>query len=269
MKKRVWVLVSILCITAFAGGVFAKTAIEKIEAELRPDFTVVIDGKTQAFENVNGERVYPILYNGTTYLPLRAIGELMGKVVYWYEDEKRIELKNPTDVTVTDADVIVAADPKKKPIQKNAENDISAEQAKEIALKKAGFAEQEVVFGRVEREKEKGIVYFDVEFKTGGVAYEAHIDAETGAVLKWETDYEKDDKKVIDAKELISKEDAEKIARKDAGISEKAAKFKKVELDRDNGTFRYEIEFHHGGIEYEYEIDAKTGAILKRETDRD
>lgn len=268
MKKRVWILVSVLCIVAFAGGVLAKTAIEKIEAELRPDFKVIIDGKAQGFENVNGEKVYPILYEGTTYLPLRAIGEIMGKVVYWYEDDKTIELKNPAEVTVTDADVIVADGPTGKPAKEESKKYISAEQAREIALEKAGLAEKAVVFEKAEREKEKGIVYFDIEFKTGGVAYEAHIDAETGAVLKWELDYEKDDKKVVEAKDLIGKEDAEKIALKDAGVL-KDTKFKKVELDRDDGIFRYEVEFYHEGIEYEYEIDAKTGAILKKEADRD
>lgn len=269
MKKRIWVWVSILCIIAFAGGVFAKTAIEKIEAELRPDFTVVIDGKTQRFENVNGERVYPILYNGTTYLPLRAIGELMGKVVYWYEDEKRIELKEPTDVTVTDADVIVSGHQKEKNEKEKPQKDIGAEKAQAIALEKAGFSRDEVRMEKAEREKEKGVLYYDIEFQIGGVAYEAHIDAATGAILKWELDYEKDDKKVMEAKDLIGKEAAESMALDDAGVSKEAAKFKKTELDRDGGAFRYEIEFYHEGIEYEYEIDAKTGAILKKEADRD
>ena len=48
------------------------------------------------------QRVYPILYNGSTYLPLRAIGEIMNKEVVWNNSTKTITLSG--DFTVTDAD---------------------------------------------------------------------------------------------------------------------------------------------------------------------
>lgn len=67
-----------LSIGAVAGGV-----VENITAELHRDLSIVIDGKTQTFTDVNGQTVYPIMYNGTTYLPIRAIGGVMGKPVAW------------------------------------------------------------------------------------------------------------------------------------------------------------------------------------------
>lgn len=54
------------------------------------------------FYSVTGQRVYPILYNGSTYLPLRAIGEIMNKDVVWNNSTKTITLDG--DFTVTDAD---------------------------------------------------------------------------------------------------------------------------------------------------------------------
>lgn len=66
----------------------------------------------------------------------------------------------------------------------------------------------------------------------------------------------------------IDKEEAMKIALEDAGLKEKEVKFTKVHKDRDDGRVIWEIEFVHKGIEYEYDIDAKTGRILEADTDR-
>ena len=44
---------------------------------------------------------------------------------------------------------------------------------------------------------------------------------------------------------------------------------KKVELDYEDGRKVYEVEFIKGGVEYEFDVDAKTGAILDFEKDLD
>ena len=44
---------------------------------------------------------------------------------------------------------------------------------------------------------------------------------------------------------------------------------KRVELDYDHGRKVYEINFYQGGFEYDYDVDAETGAILKFEKDFD
>ena len=44
---------------------------------------------------------------------------------------------------------------------------------------------------------------------------------------------------------------------------------KRVELDYERGRKVFEIEFFHNGFEYEYDIDAVTGKILKYDKDRD
>ena len=44
--------------------------------------------------------------------------------------------------------------------------------------------------------------------------------------------------------------------------------FKKVELDVDYGIATYEIEFYNNFIEYDYEVDAISGSILKFEKDK-
>lgn len=44
---------------------------------------------------------------------------------------------------------------------------------------------------------------------------------------------------------------------------------KKVELDYEDGRKVYEVEFVKGGVEYEFDVDANTGAIVNFEKDID
>ena len=44
---------------------------------------------------------------------------------------------------------------------------------------------------------------------------------------------------------------------------------KKVELDYEHGRKVYEVKFYQGSFEYEFDIDAETGSVLKFEKDWD
>lgn len=198
MKKKVTVLTACtLCAAGVVAGVSAAGVIQKVQSEIRPDFTVKVDGKVRTFKNVDGDTVYPMLYEGTTYLPVRAIGELMGKTVYWYEDDKLIELKDK-DTTVTDADVIVpgtTVNPKKtkkpskpeKTIPPGAEG-ISIEKAKEIALKKAGLSADEVFFKKESYDFDDGRWVYDIEFVKDRIEYSAEILISDGTIVSWDID---------------------------------------------------------------------------------
>ena len=62
---------------------------------------------------------------------------------------------------------------------------------------------------------------------------------------------------------------AKSIALNHAGVSENKAYDMEIELDDEDGTLVYEVEFKSGGMEYSYEINAATGAILKHEAELD
>ncbi len=64
------------------------------------------------------------------------------------------------------------------------------------------------------------------------------------------------------SKGYISERDAANAAFRHAGIAPGSASYCEVEFDSENGVMVYEVEFLSGGIEYEYEIDASTGAVL-------
>lgn len=65
-----------------SNGVFAKEINKMIDA-VYMNVKLVIDGKEITLKDVNGNIVEPFIYNGTTYLPIRAIGEAFNKDVHW------------------------------------------------------------------------------------------------------------------------------------------------------------------------------------------
>jgi len=67
----------------------------------------------------------------------------------------------------------------------------------------------------------------------------------------------------------IGKDAAVDAALRHAGISAGEVRRVECELDRDDGKTVYEIDFKSGGREYEYEVDAFTGAILRAESEYD
>ena len=61
-------------------------------AYLKPDILVMFDFEIQNFQDANGAAVYPIVYNGSTYLPIRAISNLMNVSVEWDGQSKTISI---------------------------------------------------------------------------------------------------------------------------------------------------------------------------------
>ena len=60
--------------TLTTGLAFAKNGIEAIQAEYS-DIKIYMDGVLLSPKDANGKTVEPFIYDGTTYLPVRAVGE--------------------------------------------------------------------------------------------------------------------------------------------------------------------------------------------------
>ncbi len=67
----------------------------------------------------------------------------------------------------------------------------------------------------------------------------------------------------------VDADGAKQIALDDAGLTEDQVSFVRTELDRDDGRTYYEVEFYATAdhAEYDYEIDASTGAIISQDYD--
>ena len=97
MKKRAVICLCLvlavllgMCIGAGAAG-----GLETISAYLAYNTTVKLDGITQTLYDANGKRVYPINYQGTTYLPVRAVSGLFDVDVNWDGATKTVLLGKP------------------------------------------------------------------------------------------------------------------------------------------------------------------------------
>ncbi len=72
-----------------------------------------------------------------------------------------------------------------------------------------------------------------------------------------------------DTSKFIGEERAKQIALEKAGIPADGVLFDRIELDRDNGVWQYELDFRQGNTEYDVDIKADDGTIISYETDID
>ena len=70
------------------------------------------------------------------------------------------------------------------------------------------------------------------------------------------------------AAKKITADEAKRIALAHAKLAEKDVTFVKVELElEDNNRYEYDVDFYSRNVEYDYEIDAVSGAILSADRD--
>ncbi len=73
----------------------------------------------------------------------------------------------------------------------------------------------------------------------------------------------------VDASEFISKDRVKQIVLQKAGIPSDGTVFEDIELDYEYGIYKYEVEFRRGRTEYDAELNATDGAILKWKSEID
>lgn len=148
---------------------------------------------------------------------------------------------------------------------------IGTEKAQQIAFAHAAVTADQVSKIETELDYEKGIMVYEIEFVAGGYEYEYDIGAISGEVIAYERDADDGHGKVHTSASasVIGEQKAKDAALAHASVS--AGNINKYEhkLDHDDGMEVYEIEFCAGGYEYEYEINATTGEVIKCEKERE
>ncbi|MDE7242825.1 MAG: hypothetical protein K2O18_02450 [Oscillospiraceae bacterium] len=89
--------VALALVCGLTIGASAAGTLQEIKAYLSTEITVKYNGETQALKAADGSTIYPITYNGTTYLPVRAIGNIFGVDVKWDQATKTVLLGEAAD----------------------------------------------------------------------------------------------------------------------------------------------------------------------------
>lgn len=166
---------------------------------------------------------------------------------------------------------------------------LSADEAKQIALSSVGVSAEKATFTK--ETLDEGV--YEIDFYTESNEYDFEVDADTGAIVGREVSPrdlslpEDDGQQAAESEQpysettekatqpatqsdndndVIGVAAAKEIALNHAGVG--SASFSKAHLDYDDGIRVYDIEFVAGDREYDYEINALTGAILEHDSER-
>ena len=256
------VLIAALCVTA--------TATSKRSIQVEDGIGITLNGARFTPRDANGKQVSAFLYNGTTYVPVRAISEAMGMDVSFNSATRTVVLTT-ADRTASQQGASSASG-----------HYITAERAKQLALNNAGVKEANAVFLRANLDWDDGRMQYEVEFYSGNTEYDYDIDAVTGAILSsdrelenfqiWNNDTSRPSGNTsgntgsASSGNYITAERAQQIALAETPSGSTVVK---CQFDWDDGRAQYEIEIRNGWTEYEFEIDAVTGPIFSRDIDND
>lgn len=184
---------------------------------------------------------------------------------------------NETANNINDMDKVQpqASEEKKK--------EISLDEAKEIAVKRAYLTSDEVTFTKAELDDDNGVRNYDIEFTSKNKEYDYSISAIDGKIVSSKVSYNSAEPQRLqqqqtqqqqnpqvspESKKEISVNEAKEIALKHANLTSDKVTFTKAELDvDDDGVRKYEIEFTYKNKEYDYEINASTGVIISVDID--
>ena len=144
---------------------------------------------------------------------------------------------------------------------------IGEEKAKEIALNHAGLTEDQTQRLWVKRDYDDGRSIYEVEFYgEGRDEYDYEIDAVTGEIVAFDTDLHDHGTAPSEGQSQVSEEQVRQIVLE--RVPGASAENIFLRLERDDGRLEYEGELIYDNMEYEFKIDAYSGAVTEWEAEQ-
>ena len=185
MKRSYWAgFITALLVCALVGTAYASTGKVTRELEYR-NIKVSLDGKELDLRNAAGEPVEPFMFDGTNYLPVRALAEALGLKVSWNGAASTVVLTSPEpEAQLQSLEQAETSETANAGGGETISSYMADAAVKKIALDHAGLAENAVTNLRVILES-SGAGEYQVLFQHGGAEYDYHIDALSGEIVNF------------------------------------------------------------------------------------
>ncbi len=96
-KMHVVIPVVALTCSVTIASVCGYNAIRKIDATVNDNIKIYYDNKEKVFKELNGSKISPVIINGRTYLPVRAVADLAGLGIEWDSDSQSIRISSSNE----------------------------------------------------------------------------------------------------------------------------------------------------------------------------
>ena len=236
MKKKI--LLSLLMLFV-ALSLFADITRDEAEAIAVKDAGVSADAVVRMRSSLDwerGERIYDVEFYADG-------------VEYDYE------------ISTVDG-TILSFDQEAERIRHDYSSSMTKDEALSIALDSAGLDMSEISRSRVERDRDDGFEYYEVEFRTQDFSYSYDISGE-GEILSYSIKNRNRGRADRNA-EPMDRSKAEEII---LSYLPSGTEIRSFERDYDDGLYTYEASTYLDGIEYEVKINAVSGDLLSYQED--
>lgn len=159
-----------------------------------------------------------------------------------------------------------------QPAATQAKGSITVEEAKTIALNHAGLTADAVTFVQAKQDYDDGRLVYEIEFVTtsnnGYLEYNYEIDAATGSILSYDYDAESYTPQPTTttpstATGALIDEATAKLTAVNQVPGASTSDIYEWKLDYDDGRWEYEGKIIYNQMEFEFTIDAATGAVIE------
>ena len=150
--------------------------------------------------------------------------------------------------------------------------EITVEEAKTIALNHAGLTADAVTFVKAKQDYDDGRLVYEIEFVTtsgnGYLEYDYEIEAATGSILSYDYDAESYTPQPMTttpstATGALIDEATAKLTAVNQVPGASTSDIYEWKLDYDDGRWEYEGKIIYNQMEFEFTIDAATGAVIE------
>lgn len=216
---------------------------------------------------VAGTSCYKVEFTSGDYAYAYTVNAETGAVMEMSSREKNaVDTQAQTEATVSAADSATTQSSAAATAQ-TVTGTVDEEMAQKIALEHAGVKATDATITKSKLDYEGRRQVYEIEWYAGGKKYDYEIAVDTGEILSSAYDEKTSGWSVSNSSNVtVSEEDAKQTALgRVSGATQKD--IYEWKFDYDDGRPEYEGKIIYGGTEYDFTIDASSGAVIEWEAE--